>query len=262
MRKKGEGNFYRRAIVRPPAPNFKDGITTANLGAPDYHLALKQHQKYCDVLRRLGIKLIELPPDPKHPDAPFVEDTAVVVGKCAVVNHMGDRRRRGEQEPVKKILQRYFKLYQIKSPGRLDGGDVLKIKDHFFIGQSKRTNREGAKQLSQIVRKEGFDVSLVPVKSVLHLKTGVSYAGNHTILLNKEFANHPAFKDYHKIITLKKENHAANCLNINGALVILKGFADTKEKIVDRNLSEKIIELDMSEYQKMDGSLTCLSILF
>jgi len=248
----------RYALVKKPCADFSKGITISQLGKPDYNLTLKQHTNYCETLKKLGQRLITLEPDNKFPDSTFIEDTAVITETCAVITRLGARSRRGEEEQVKKALSEYKPIETIKHPGTVDGGDILRINNHFYIGVSRRTNKDGAEQLKSILKKYGYTTSTIPVKKVLHLKTGITYIGNKTLLSLEEFANMEDFKRFNIIKVDEKESYAANSLLINGRLLMPKGFPRTKEKV--RKLGYEIIELDMSEFQKMDGGLTCLSL--
>lgn len=252
--------MFKHAIVRKPGKNFSEGTTTANLGMPDYETSLDQHNFYCEALKSCGLNLIVLEPDLRFPDSIFVEDVAVVTDKCAVITNVGNVKRQGEEEKIKEILSKFRNIEQIKPHGTVDGGDVLMIENHFYIGISERTNDEGAKQLSSILSRYSYTSSTVPVKSVLHLKTGMTYIGNNNIISIKQFVDVGEFKKFNIIELNENENYAANCLLVNDTLLIAKGFPKLREKL--QSLDYKILEINMSEFQKMDGGLTCLSILF
>ncbi|MEJ2102888.1 MAG: arginine deiminase family protein, partial [Desulfobacterales bacterium] len=166
----------------------------------------------------------------------------------------------GQARILCEVLEQYRKLETIQAPGTLDGGDVLMVANHFLIGISERTNPTGAEQLSRIVEKYGNTFSTVEVGAGLHFKSSVNYLGQNHILVTQAFRNHQALSRYDKIIVDRKEEYAANALWINDHLLIPSGFPRTREKL--SRLGQKIIELNMSEIQKMDGGLTCLSIRF
>ena len=246
------------AITRKPGKNFSKGLTTQKLGKPSYEKVIEQHKNYCNALKKCGLKVIILEPEESFPDCPFVEDTAIVTKKCAIITRLGDDTRKGEEAKIKEILSKHRKIENINAPGTVDAGDILRIENKFFIGVSKRTDENGANQLSSILKKYGYESVKIHVKNVLHLKTGITYIGNNTVVLTEEFSNIKEFKDFKKIVVDAKESYAANCLLINNTLLIPKGFKKLKEKLKDY----KIIEVEMSEFRKMDGGLTCLSILF
>jgi len=252
--------MFVHALTRKPGKNFIQGLTTANLGPPNYELILKQYASYVDALKTIGIDVIELDPQPNYPDAHFIEDTAVVFSEAAVITRPGAASRRGEEVSIAEVLRQYREIEHIQAPGTLDGGDVLMIGNHFFIGISERTNLEGAKQLGGILEKHQKTFTTIQVGAGLHFKSSVNYVGKNSILVAQDFASHEALNGYDKISVNKEEEYSANTLWINDHLLMPKGFPDTKTKL--KRLGLPIIELDVSEMQKMDGGLTCLSIRF
>lgn len=250
--------MYTRAIVRRPGRNFANGITTSGLGRPDSGKALEQHAAYCEALIRCGVELTVLDADERYPDGCFVEDTAVVNSRVKVISRPGAATRRGEEEAIAQVLAGYGPIETITAPGTMEGGDILRAENHYFIGISERTNTEGASQLSEILLKHGFTTSVIRVEAGLHLKSDIAYLGNGNFISTPVFSQvaHPA----NTIILDPEEYYSANCLRVNDYLLIAKGFPKSKRKILD--LGYNIIELDMSEFRKMDGGLTCLSLLF
>src|SRR4029078_7239496 len=141
---------FTRAIVRPPGPHFSDGLTTVDLGIPDYEVALKQHIYYVAALNACGLEVSSLPIDDSHPDSTFVEDTAILTRRCAILTRPGAESRRGEVESIGRELKNSFnEVRSISGPGTVDGGDICEAGDHFFIGVSARTNEDGARQLAE-----------------------------------------------------------------------------------------------------------------
>src|ERR1700758_2321636 len=141
----------KHAIVRPPSATFARGLTSADLGAPDIARARAQHATYCDALEQCGVELIRLPADEAFPDSTFVEDTAVLTPECAVVTRPGAPSRGGETAAIEAVLLGWFSTcHRIEEPGTLEGGDVCRAGDHFFIGVSERTNADGAHQLAAL----------------------------------------------------------------------------------------------------------------
>jgi dimethylargininase len=252
--------MFTYALTRKPGRNFFQGLTTSNLGPPNYELVLKQHSSYVDALKTIGVDVIELDPQPAYPDAHFIEDTAVVIPEVAVITRPGAASRQGEEKSVAETLRHYREIEHIQDPGTLDGGDVLMIGNRFFIGISERTNLEGAKQFGKILEKYGKTWTTIQVGAGLHFKSSVNYGGKNSLLVTQDFANHEALNGYEKIIVDKDEEYSANTLWINDHLLMPKGFPGTKTKL--KRLEQPIIELDVSEMQKMDGGLTCLSIRF
>jgi dimethylargininase len=253
---------FTHAIVRPPASNFADGITSSDLGAPDLALALQQHEAYCRVLESLGLSIERLPPDPDFPDSTFVEDAAIVTSKGAILTRPGAPSRAGEVAAMEPVLGRWFsELGRITPPGTLDGGDVCEAGDHFFIGLSHRTNEEGAAQLSEWLRKQGFGSSLIDIRNMpgmLHHKTGISWLGGRRLLAWRGIAGHDAFRDWEVVVVPEAEEYAANCIRVNDTVLIARGFPQVAARL--RELGYDLLAIDMSEYRKMDGGLSCLSV--
>lgn len=256
--------MFQRAIVRPPAPTFADGLTTAELGVPDYNLALAQHAQYCAALEQCGLALTYLEPDERHPDSTFVEDTAILTKHGGIITRPGAASRSGEVIEMRSVLSRYFgELPAIEAPGTLDGGDICEADKHFFIGLSERTNEAGAQQLAAWLAEQGFTSTCIDIRSLpglLHLKSGIAYLGDQRLVLIDALADHPAFQQYDVMRVPRAEAYAANCVRVNDAVLVAAGFplvADTLTRI-----GYEVITLDMSEYQKMDGGLSCLSLRF
>ncbi len=252
--------MFTHAITRLPGENFAEGLTTANLGKPDYPLILKQHIAYRQTLLRLGLDVLVLPAEKTFPDAYFVEDPALITPKVAVITRPGAPSRRGEETSLVPFLSYYRPLVHIQDPGTVDGGDVLMVGDHYFIGLSERTNCEGATQLMCFLEDAGFTTQLVSVPSGLHLKSSVNFLGKNTLLVTEALANEPCFSRYEKIVLELEEEYAANTLWVNGTLLMAKGFPKTRARL--SGLGMPIIELDVSEVRKMDGGLTCMSLRF
>lgn len=253
-------NTFTHAIVRRPGENFAQGLTTSHLGRPSYELMLQQHDAYIKTLRRLGLEVIVLDAHPDYPDAYFVEDTAVVTPDVAIITNPGAASRQGEEDTIEPVLARYRDTLRIQSPGTLDGGDVLMVGTRFFIGISERTNQEGAAQLGHILEGFGNTWSAIPVEAGLHLKSSVSYVGQNTLLVTKDFADLEEFQGYDKIVLDTTEEYAGNILLVNDCLIMPEGCGGTRKKL--KALSLEMIELDVSEARKMDGGLTCMSLRF
>jgi dimethylargininase len=255
---------HTQAIKREPGPNFADGITNSQLGRPDYLLAQDQHAQYCAVLSQLGIDVEVLQPDPLCPDGCFVEDTAIITERGTVITNPGDRSRVGETAAIENALAASKAppiVARITLPGTLDGGDVLRIDDTFIIGLSQRTNAVGAEQLSTALTQLSYVTKTIRIPAdLLHLKTGVTHVGEYTLIAWPSIALHQAFADFNKIIPTDSERYVANTLAVNGAVIVPAAFPHTTRAIEQLGLA--IVETPMTEFQKMDGGLTCLSLLF
>ncbi|MGM0588759.1 MAG: dimethylarginine dimethylaminohydrolase family protein [Bacteroidota bacterium] len=253
--------MFSQAIVRKPSRSLINGITEAELGAPDYQRALQQHEAYITALRTCGLSVHIMDPDEAYPDSVFVEDTALLTPQGAVITRPGAPSRRGETEDIRNVVAKYFDTIQeITAPGILDAGDVMMVGDHYYIGLSDRTNPVGAEQLIAILKSWGLSGSTVELSNVLHLKTGISYLENDHLLVSGEFIDRSEFADYHCIEVPEQEAYAANSLWINERVLVPRGHPQTRQKISE--LGYEIIELDCSEFQKLDGGLSCLSLRF
>lgn len=251
-----------RAIVRPPTPNFHQGITTSNLGLPDFPTALLQHKAYCKALNQCGLTVTVLDPDPRYPDSTFIEDTAVIAADHAIITRPGADSRIGEAESIAKCLSEFFpQLDSIEPPGTLDGGDVCQVESHFFVGISLRTNQSGAKQLSKVLKSHGYTSSHIDIRrieGVLHLKSGLSYLRNNQLVVTESLADIQAFSEFELIQVPKGAEYAANCLYINNYVLAAAGFPEFKRLLKAKGYN--VITLDVTEFQKMDGGLSCLSL--
>jgi dimethylargininase len=251
---------FTHAIARRPEKDMAAGITTAALGTPDYQKALDQFDAYVKALIDCDVSVTVLDPLMGHPDAHFVEDAAVVTPDIAVITNPGAASRKGEVPSIAAALQPFRKTVWVQPPGTIDGGDVLMIGHHFFIGLSDRTNEKGARQLGDAVAGFGYTWTLVPVAAGLHFKSSVNAVDDDTLLVTRTFADHPALAGFHRIVISPREEYAGNTLLVNGHLIMPAGFPDTRQKL--QALDKPIIELDVSEFRKMDGGLTCLSLRF
>ncbi|MFC2025932.1 dimethylarginine dimethylaminohydrolase family protein [Chloroflexota bacterium] len=252
--------MFTHAITRKPGPNYAQGITTSDSVTANFTKALEQHQAYVETLITIGLEVVILDPLPDYPDSYFVEDAAVITQNVAVITRPGAMARRGEASAIAPVLAEYRQTAIIQAPGTLDGGDVLMVGKHFFIGISDRTNAEGADQLGLILEQHGYTWTGIQVSGGLHLKSGVNSVGGDTLLLTQEFSTLDEFKSFEVIIVDEIESYAANTLWINNYLIMPTGFQKTRHKLEKLNLP--IIELEVSEACKMDGGLTCMSLRF
>lgn len=254
------GEIFTHAIVRKPGEDCAQGLTSGKLGTADYAKMSLQHANYVNVLRSIGLEVTVLDTLPGYPDAYFVEDAAVVTPNVAVITNLGAPSRQGEERMLEPVLAPFRDTAKIQAPGTVEGGDVLMVGNHFFVGISGRTNEEGARQLSRILELFGHTWSSVVVGDGLHLKSSVNVVGPDTLLLTRDYAGRSEFQDYKKIVLDPAEEYASNTLWINDCLLVPAGFPRTKPQLMGLGLD--IIELDISEARKMDGGLTCMSLRF
>lgn len=252
---------FTQAIVRRPARSMVAGLTEANLGLPDYDLAVKQHQKYIEALQCCGLNVTILDPEEDYPDSVFIEDVAVLTADCAVITRPGAPSRTGEIAGMESLLQPFFnRIEKIEAPGTLEGGDIMQVGMHLYIGLSHRTNRAGADQLTEIVSAFGMTTTVVAVNDFLHLKTGITSYDEGCFVAAGEFVGSRNIAAEQVIAVPEDEKPAANCLKINGKLIVPSGYEATAAVLTAAG--EEIIPVDISEFTKLDGGLTCLSLRF
>ena len=256
--------MFTRAVVRPPGENFDGGLTRVDLGKPDFELARRQHEAYCRALEECGLKLTHLAADDRYPDSTFVEDTAVLTPQGAVICRPGAESRLGETEEIERALRQVFRrLFTIAEPGTVDGGDVCEAGEHFFIGISYRTNEAGANQLAAFLAELGYSSTLIDIRglsNILHLKSGIAYLGHGRIVIIDELKDRKEFSGYDLVQVNAAEAYAANCLLVNDRVLLAAGCPALQRQLQD--LGYDTIDLEMSEFQKMDGGLSCLSLRF
>jgi len=247
-----------------PGENFADGLTTVNFGKPDFSKALVQHAAYCDALEQCRVQLVRLNADLDHPDSTFVEDTAVLTRKSAILARPGAPARIGEVARIRESIEHFYStIHEIESPGTLDGGDICEAGSHFFLGISQRTNEEGARQLAQFLAAEGYTTSAVNIRnmtSILHLKSGIAYLDNNNLVVMEDLADRKEFAGYNLVRVPAEESYACNCVLVNDRVLLPSGFPRLEATVT--GLGYKPLLLDMSEFRKMDGGLSCLSLRF
>ena len=255
---------FNNVIVRKPCKAVCDGITSApELGQPIYEKALAQHEKYIEALKKCGVEVTVLEADERYPDSCFVEDPALITRKCAIITNPGAASRNGEKDEIIGAVRKFFpedKIEYIKDPGTLEGGDVMMVGDTFYVGLSARTNAEGIRQLGEILNKYGLECVQVPLEKVLHLKTGVNYLENNNMLVSGEFIDKPEFAKYNKIVIPEEEAYAANCIWVNGTVIVPEGYPAVLKAVQDAGYETLVV--DTSEFSKIDGGLSCLSLRF
>jgi len=238
-----------------------NGLTDANLGVPDYRKALEQHESYLYSLKECGLNVKVLEADENFPDSTFVEDVALLTPRCAIITNPGAPSRRGEIVAMRDVVKEFYSdIEEIVSPGRVEAGDIMMVGNHYYIGLSARTNQNGAEQVIAILNKYGMTGSVIKLEKVLHLKTGLAYLENNNLVVCGEFLFDPELKKFNFIEIAEDESYAANCIWINDKVLIPSGYPKAKQSIVNAGYS--VIELDMSEFRKLDGGLSCLSLRF
>jgi dimethylargininase len=238
----------------------------------DLDLANTQHNAYVHALRALGVEVVELPAEAAMPDSVFVEDTVLLFDELAVMTRPGAQSRRAEVASIEAAFSAYREIIaRISEPGTLDGGDVLRIGKHVFVGLSQRSNQAAIDQLSAYITPFGYHVVAVPMHDCLHLKSSVTALSDNTVLINPDWVGVNYFKNYRQIAVAKSEPHAANVVRIastastgsatESELILMpSNFPETQALVQAAGFS--VHTVDVSELQKAEGAVTCCSVLF
>jgi dimethylargininase len=249
------------AITRPPTEALLHCELTHLEREPiDFQLAAAQHRGYEDALRALGAEVVSLPPEPRLPDAVFVEDTALVLDEIAVMMHPGASSRVPEVETVARALEPYRSLAHILPPGMIDGGDVLRTGRTIYVGVSSRTNREAVERLSTIAVPHGYHVKAVQVSNCLHLKSACTYVGDNTVLANRNWLPPDAFADLNIIDVAEDEPRAANTFFVGETLVMADNYPKTRAKL--EAAGRVVCSVALTELQKAEAGGSCMSLVF
>lgn len=229
-------------------------------GTFDLDLARQQHAGYVSALEQAGVRMTVLPELADLPDATFVEDTVVVLDEVAVVCRLGAASREREADVMVPAVAPLRPVRRIISPGTLEGGDVLRLGRTLFVGLSSRSNTEGIRQLEAIVGPSGYQVRPVTVRGCLHLKTAVTAPADGLLVANSAWVDLTPFAELEIVPVPADEPWGANTLAVNGTVLVAGSAPETARCLSSRGLSVRC--LDVSELQKAEAGLTCLSVLF
>lgn len=226
----------------------------------DAELAARQHRAYCEALRACGAEVVTLPAVDELPDSVFVEDTAIVLDELAVLTRPGVESRRAEVEVIEPEVARLRrKVVRIEAPATLEGGDVMRVGRTLYVGVSSRTNWEGVTALRELVRPHGYSVWTVELFDCLHLKTGCTALNSRMILANPDMVDISEF-ECEVLLVDEDEPFAANVLRVGNGLLIGEEFPRTARLLADRGFDVR--KVNVSEFAKAEGGLTCMSLLF
>jgi dimethylargininase len=250
----------RHALVRQPSASFSRCVQEYKAQETiSVEKARSEHRRYCEVLEDLGLELVRIPADDRYPDGCFVEDAAVVMGTEALILNMGAPSRVGEEKGVRAALAELKSVQEMVSPATMDGGDVMVLGNKIYVGLSGRTNNTGYHTLEKLAIRLGYEVFPVPIKNILHLKSACTYIGGNHVVVASGFFDESILSDHWQIFVPPEEAYAANCLAVNGRILMSEGHPRTKALIEAAGF--ETIDVAMSEFRKGGGSLTCLSII-
>ena len=249
------------AITRAVSPSMNDcQLAFVERQPIDIGKAIAQHNQYEACLRSLGIAVVSLPAMPDAPDAVFVEDPAIVLDEIAIMTRMGAESRRGESASLAEAIARFRPLRSIAEPATLEGGDAVRIGRTLFVGRSARSNDAGIAQLARELATEGYAVKSVEMQSCLHLKSACTYLGRGTLLANRAWVDLGPFGNVRTIEVAPREPAAADVLAIGDTAIIPASFPETA-RILEL-AGWRVLSIDVSELQKAEAGVTCMSLVF
>jgi dimethylargininase len=234
-------------------------VTFVTRSPINHALALRQHEQYRFMLERCGAKVVPLAADPELPDCCFVEDTAVVLDEVAILCSMGAPSRRGEPAGLEPELRKYRPVQRIGLPATIDGGDVFRAGRTIFAGLSQRTNEAGALALKQIAEPFGYVVQTVTPRNCLHLKSACTPLPDGRLLVNPDWVDVSKLQGIATVTIPPGEPFAADVLSIESTVCMSAAYPRTAQLL--RDLGFAVETVDLSEFAKAEGGVTCLSIL-
>lgn len=249
------------AITRAISPRFNEcELTHLDRSPIDLELARVQHHDYEQALRSLGVEVHSLPAEADFPDSVFVEDTALVLDEVAILTRPGADSRKAEVESIAQALAPYRKLARIEAPGTVDGGDILRLGKHIYVGLTTRSNQSAMEQMQSALAPYGYIVSGVPVTGCLHLKSAVTQASDDTLVINPAWVDKSHFPGWKFIEVDPEEPSAANIVLVPGGAIFPAHFPKTQKKLEDAGI--KLTIVPATEVAKAEGAVTCCSLIF
>lgn len=249
-----------RAMVREVPDSFVQALTMGDRPVLDVDRARSQHAAYRDLLSDSGYQVTSVRADEDCPDCPFIEDAAVVLDGFAIVTRPGAPERRPETAPVAEALGELMPTFKIDEPGTMDGGDVMRIGSTVFIGRSARTNDAAIAQFAELASIGGFRVVAAPVAKVLHLKSAVAALDDESILIASDCTDPSVFVGYRLIEKPPSEKKGSALRLHDGRIIVTANSPLTIGTL--QGAGYEVGWADTTEFQKADGGLTCLSLLF
>jgi dimethylargininase len=246
------------AIIRQPSQRMQSGERTFVGREPiDIEKAFAQHAAYCAALKSCGFVVQVMEADDSLPDCAFVEDCAVVLPSAALICRLGAESRLPEVDAVAAEVSKFRQVLRVEPPAMIEGGDVVRLDGSILVGRSCRTNSAGIEALRRLAEPVGFTVTEYKVHGCLHLKTGCTYLPHGALLANRNWIDLPSDAEVHDVA--EDEPWAANIL-LAGSTIIAAGNQPKTNRML-RDLGFEVIAVDISEFQKAEGGVTCLSIL-
>jgi dimethylargininase len=253
--------YSYKAITRGVSLGINNCELTYRQREPiDHRRAAAQLEQYCRLLRKWNVELMVLPSSESQPDCCFVQDTAIVLDEICIVASMGAATRAGETLEVEKLVAPHRLVRRILPPATLEGGDVVQVDKRLFVGVSSRTNANGVASLTRIVEPYGYDVVPVSVTGGLHLTTGCGVVNDDTVILNPRWVDATAFKGLRQLHVPEEEPWAANTIRIEDEVCVERHAPRTIDLV--QPFAANVETLEISEFRKAEGSLSCLSIIF
>ncbi len=248
----------RIALVRRPSRRLADGLLTHMERVPvDYQLAVRQWHGYVDAMRAEGWRIVEVPRADEHPDSVFIEDTMVASSELVIMALPGAPSRRGEVAPAEAVVRSLgHAIGRIVAPGTLDGGDILKVGTTWYLGLSLRTNAEAARQLAELLRPSGVRIVKVPLTKVLHLKSAVTALPDGTIVGYEPLVDDVSL--FAPFLAVPEESGSHVVILGEHRLLIAADCPETAAVL--RSRGYELVQVDISEFQKLEGCVTCLSV--
>ncbi|MEV8019036.1 dimethylargininase [Streptomyces sp. NPDC086554] len=248
----------KKALIRRPSPRLAEGLVTHIERTPvDADLALEQWEAYAEALRAHGWETLEVEPADDCPDAVFVEDAVVVFRNVALIARPGAESRRGETAGVEEAVARLgASVNWVWEPGTLDGGDILKIGDTIYVGRGGRTNAAGVRQLRAAFEPLGARVVAVPVSKVLHLKSAVTALPDGTVVGHPPLVDTPSL--FPRFLPVPEES-GAHVVLLGGSKLLMAASAPKSAELFT-DLGFEPVVVDISEFEKLEGCVTCLSV--
>lgn len=247
------------ALTHTPSPRMGQCLLTFLDRQPiDGVLAQQQHHAYCQMLRRAGVQVRTLQTHLRSPDAVFVEDTAIVLDEIAILSSPGNASRRRELVAIERELADLHIIRRIEPPAMIEGGDVLRLHRELLVGLSSRTNWKGIDTLTQIAQPCGYRVLPIPVNHCLHLKTACTALSDHTLLVNPNWIDTAKLKRFKLLSVPVDEPWGANVMRLNNHIWLPAAHRQTAAILRQSGFRTHMLEL--SEFAKAEGGISCLSL--